>query len=248
LQVLPPDRRQKSSSLSPEAGSSDHYDVLGVSSGASTAEIKAAYRALVKRHHPDAGGDEERILELNAAWEVLGDREQRRRYDRERFAPGTAHRPAAARAARAGWQPDPGAGRNTRPAAEDLQRWLKQVYAPIDRQLGQVINAFPAQLRALSADPYDDDLMAEFCSFLEHGQARLQRVESLYRSQRCPDSAKGIGLDLYHCLSQVKDALDELERYTMGYVDSYLRDGRELLREARARRIHLHQERAQLQS
>ncbi|MFS6819794.1 J domain-containing protein [Synechococcus lacustris Tous-12m] len=34
----------------------DPYRVLGVSRGATTAEIKAAYRALVKQHHPDAKG------------------------------------------------------------------------------------------------------------------------------------------------------------------------------------------------
>ena len=50
---------------------SDPYAVLGVTPEASPAEIKAAYRSLVKRHHPDAGGDPQRILALNAAWEVL---------------------------------------------------------------------------------------------------------------------------------------------------------------------------------
>jgi len=51
---------------------------------ASAAELKAAYRTLAKRHHPDVGGDAKRILALNAAWAVLGDREKRRRYDAER--------------------------------------------------------------------------------------------------------------------------------------------------------------------
>ena len=62
-----------------------------------------------------------------------------------------------------------------------------------------------------------------------------------------PASAQGFSLSLYHCLSQVQDALIELERYTMGYVDSYLRDGREMLREAKRRRTLLQQERRRLE-
>ena len=57
------------------------YEILGVSSNASLNEIKSAYRALVKRHHPDTGGDEKMILSLNAAWEVLKDSESREAFD-----------------------------------------------------------------------------------------------------------------------------------------------------------------------
>jgi molecular chaperone DnaJ len=215
----------------------DPYAVLGVAASATAAEIKAAYRALVKRHHPDAGGDERRILELNAAWEVLGDADRRRSHDAQRrpAAPGGAACTA------------PGASSPpTRATEQELHSWLQQVAAPIDRLLGQVINGFPPQLRALAADPYDDRLMEAFCAFLELSQGRLARAETLYRSRTCPAGLVPFSLDLYHCLSLVKDALTDLERYTLGYVDSYLRDGRELLRKARARRSQLQADRRQL--
>ena len=48
-----------------------------------------------------------------------------------------------------------------------------------------------------------------------------------------PKSISNIGLDLYHCFSQVKDALSELDRYTQGYVDDYLFDGKEMIKEAK---------------
>ena len=74
----------------------------------------------------------------------------------------------------------------------------------------------------------------------------MEKAETLYRSQACPAGAQGFGLSLYHCLSQVQDAVAELERYTMGYVDSYLHDGREMLREARRRRSLMQEERRRL--
>ncbi len=64
----------------------DFYRMLGVSQDASDDAIKKAYRKLVFQHHPDRNPDstqaEVKIRELNAAYEVLGDPEKRRTYDR----------------------------------------------------------------------------------------------------------------------------------------------------------------------
>jgi molecular chaperone DnaJ len=59
----------------------NHYDTLGVKKDASADEIKKAFRKLARKHHPDAGGSEERFKEINEAYEVLSDAEKRKQYD-----------------------------------------------------------------------------------------------------------------------------------------------------------------------
>lgn len=56
------------------------YTVLGVSAGATDAEIKAAYRKLAKEHHPDRGGDNNKFAEINAAYDSIKDTDARLQY------------------------------------------------------------------------------------------------------------------------------------------------------------------------
>src|SRR5919202_6195971 len=66
-------------------GTRDYYEVLGLSSGATEEQVKAAYRKLARKFHPDLNpGDkaaEERFKELQEAYDVLSDPEKRKLYD-----------------------------------------------------------------------------------------------------------------------------------------------------------------------
>ena len=103
----------------------NYYAALGVTSHASKSEIKAAYRVLARKTHPDAGGDPERFAQIAEAWEILSDDRERELYDAERSLR------ARARPYTSSGHQTPGAPERARPqsgADGDLtatQRWIK---------------------------------------------------------------------------------------------------------------------------
>jgi curved DNA-binding protein CbpA len=78
----------------------DLYEVLQVHPRAEPDVLRAAYRVLARKYHPDHGGDARRMITLNDAWDVLGDPVRRAAYDASRAAPtgpvGPEHQSGAA--------------------------------------------------------------------------------------------------------------------------------------------------------
>ena len=86
-----------------------HYSELGLSEGASAAEIKQAFRRLALKWHPDKNADnreaaEERFKRIAEAYDVLSDATKRRQYDAE-LRDGPAH--GYSGGGGGGWQPPP---------------------------------------------------------------------------------------------------------------------------------------------
>ena len=206
--------------------SKDPYQILKVHPSAKLEEIKKAYRKLVKIHHPDKGGDSAVMLEVNSAWEILKKKHKdlnlnkvnnSKLYNQNEYKRET----------------------NNHSKPEDLKKWFQNVYIPIDKLLGQIINPLGSKIRDLSADPYDEILMDSFCLYLEKSKNKITKIKEIYTSFACPSIIRDFSLDLYHCLSHVEDGINELERFTMGYVDNYLHDGKAMIAIAKKKRKFL---------
>lgn len=202
------------------------YKQLGLKENATRNEIKSAYRLLAKKYHPDTGGDNEKFLALQLAWETLNDPQKKATYDKSLI-----ENKSYAVSKNKNWSSD--LKKNSINKDQDIKDWIKKIYNPINRLILQVTKPINDEIKNLSADPYDDELMDNFSSYLHESTKKIEKASSLFKSRAVPSSISSIGLDLYHCFSQVQDALDELDRYTQGYVDDYLFDGKQMMKEAK---------------
>ena len=204
------------------------YDVLGINRKASKSEIKSAYRLQAKKHHPDTGGSKDKFLIIQLAWETLNDPLKKKDYDRNLSLIQNQIYDDDNWSANLNNQKS-----NSTVTDKNIKSWIKNIYEPINRNIQQVIKPLNNEIKKLSADPYDEILMDEFCYYIEESRKKIEKVNIKYKSKAVPSSISSLGLDLYHCFSQVEDALNELERYTYGYVDDYLFDGKEMMQEAK---------------
>ena len=205
------------------------YEELGLKKNATKSEIKSSYRSLVKKHHPDAGGEKERFLAIQNAWEILNDPIKKEQYDRKIFS-----RSSSFDSLNKNWEDNFNSKKyNSTIKDKEVQTWIKEIYTPINRLISQIIKPLNNEIKELSADPYDDQLMENFCDYISVSQKKIEKVDKIYNKKLVPKPVSALGLDLYHCFSQVKDALLEFDRYTQGYVDDYLFDGKEMIKEAK---------------
>lgn len=89
----------------------DYYRILGAEEDSSRADIERRYKRLARLNHPDRGGDEEEMKNINEAWRVLGDGDARTAYDAHRVERRQTRYKAYTPASTPGAQADPLSGR-----------------------------------------------------------------------------------------------------------------------------------------
>jgi len=212
----------------------NHYHTLDIHPQATAQEIKQAYRRLAKRFHPDSHtetANSEKIIEINGAYEVLSDPQRRHSYDQQLFYPQFSskrrNRKQRNEAAQKQYQRQRARSYST---DTHLDIWLQQVYKPVNRLIIPILKSLNTQINQLAADPFDDELMEDFQTYLENCRQDLNQAQITFRSQPNPAPVAGVAANLYYCLNQLGDGIDELERFTFNYDEHYLHTGQELFR------------------
>ncbi len=201
-------------------------------------QVKQAYRKLAKQLHPDVQPEKsdsdaahDRIAQVNAAYEVLGDVQARQVYDAQREVPWRSRAESAASdRARRSAEAARSQGKSRSAPETTIEQWLRTVFNPTDRLIGQILKPLKAEVRALSADPFDDELMETFQTYIETCRASLEKAQAKFKSMPNPAGVASGAANLYYCLNQLEDGIEEIERFTYTYDDSYLHTGQELFR------------------
>jgi len=167
----------------------DHYAVLGLHPSADEVVVHAAWKALLRKHHPDTNPDDKsgaRAREINEAFAVLGKPEARARYDRTRN-----HRPAFVAAMRYQAPVPYRAPPRRRPLATRLFGAALLIIA-----------AFPFAITALLAlpatRPATHDALLSFSAgspFAENLVSRFDAVAKGFTADPIPVSATSIDSD-----------------------------------------------------
>ena len=212
---------------------SNHYETRNIDRNASQTEIKQAYRRLVKLFHPDVTQettDREKIIRINAAYEVLSDTQSRQSYDRQlhySFENNNSKRNERTQTAQQQYKKR---RKTTKNADEQVDKWLRFVYQPVNRFVYGVLDSLDEQIEKLAADPFDDELLEDFGEYLQSCKEELKQAQNTFHSLPNPRGLARAAAHLYYTLNQIGDGLGELEYFPLNFDESYLHAGQEMFR------------------
>ncbi len=208
------------------ASSKTYYQVLGVTADVSSAEIKRAYRKLVKLQHPDIKGNggsacahqeaTEEMMLINEAYGVLRDRQKRAEYDCLIGVTDALHRATPVFTS----------------LEEDEQRekFLQTVFHPSRHAMSKVLGMYKRQIRQLSADPFDDDLIDQFQKYTDRIESALRRAAESFATAVVPRSLEASVQLMKIAIAQAADGLEEMRYFCRNFDDAHLTTAESLFR------------------
>jgi len=200
---------------------SNHYQTLGINHWAEPAEIKQAYRKLVKAHHPDRNQDRDnhdQMVAINHAYAILSNPQSRASYDLSiGLGALPKQRPSQT---------------TVRRSLDPVSAWRQQVGEPILALLDRMIDPLNQQIEDLSADPFDEELMEVFAKYIEQCRQAHSQAQGYFRRLPNPRAAASVASHLFHCLNALADGIEELHYFTMNFDDHHLHTAQELWRRA----------------
>lgn len=204
-----------------------YYQVLGVQPAVSNAELKRAYRRLVKNLHPDikhkehdAGERKEankRMAKLNEAYETLKDHKLRTAYD---ISIGL----------------NPKGSTKVQLSVENSEHlreeYLKQIFLPIQQKLHRILGRYKKELLRLSQDIYDEALVEDFAEYSNEIEVVLHKASHNMSKHPAPSSLSAAELMMRHAIAQAADGLEEIKHFCGNYDYNHLAMATNLFRES----------------
>ncbi|HEY9732696.1 MAG TPA: DnaJ domain-containing protein [Drouetiella sp.] len=203
------------------------YQMLGLAPEVSALEIKRAYRALVKNHHPDVDYHEqdvsernratEYMMQINEAYETLIDKTKRAAYDLLLSSDGKARLTARFTDLNEG---------------ENREVYLRMNFHPARQSMLRVMKKYKRQLSDLSLDIYDDELVAAFEKYVDEVEDTLRKASQSLSARVVPSSLDGAVTMMRYSIAQAADGLDEMRRFCQNYDYDHLHMAENLFRES----------------
>ncbi len=195
-----------------------HYDLLGVKPSVGSDEIKRAYRRLVKTSHPDArppgatrqenNKATEAMMRLNEAYETLMSREKRAAYDALI-----------------------GISRSIRTLSYSMkmtdedgqrQRYMNKVFHPARSSISRVLSRYPKELRQLSLDIFDSELICEFEAYVDRVEHTLRQGAGMLSTNAHPRSLDAAVQMMRYSIAQAADGMEEMRRFCQNFDYDHL--------------------------
>ncbi|CAN5716559.1 J domain-containing protein [soil metagenome] len=205
----------------------NYYQMLGLAPEVTPLEIKRAYRALVKNHHPDVdynGRDvserdraTEFMMQINEAYETLIDKSKREAYDTLISSDHLGRRMARF---------------TDLNESENREVYLRMNFHPARQSMLHVMKKYKRQLSDLSLDIYDDELVATFEKYVDEVEDTLRKASQSLSARVVPGSLDGAVTMMRYSIAQAVDGLEEMRRFCQNYDYDHLHMAGNLFRES----------------